>query len=86
VADAAARVGDVAGVAGYDVEMKLRHGLAGGGAVVEAEVEGVGRGIEVRGQVLLRPDDPDEEAGFLGIGKLLEPGDGPARDDEGVAG
>jgi hypothetical protein len=26
------------------VEVELRHGLAGGGAVVEAEIEGIGRG------------------------------------------
>jgi hypothetical protein len=47
VADAAAGVGNVAGVARDDVEMELGHGLAGGGAVVEAEVEGIGRGGEV---------------------------------------
>ena len=55
MADAAAWVGDVAGVAGNDVEMKLGPSLASSGAVVEAEVEGVGGGGEVRSQVLLGP-------------------------------
>jgi hypothetical protein len=41
MADAAAWIGDVAGVAGDDVEMELGDGLAGGGAVVKAEVESV---------------------------------------------
>jgi hypothetical protein len=45
--------------------VELEHGLAGGRAIVEAEVEGVWRGGEVRGQVLLRPVDPDQEAGLL---------------------
>jgi len=53
VADAAAGVGDVADVARDRVEVELRHGLAGGGAVVEAEVEGVGGGGELGSQVLL---------------------------------
>ena len=42
VADAAAGVGDVAGVAGGDVEMDLRDGLPGRGSVVGVEAEGVG--------------------------------------------
>ena len=55
MADAAAGVRDVAGVARDDAEVELWHGLAGRGAVVEAEVEGVGGGGEVRSQVLLGP-------------------------------
>ena len=39
--DAVAGIGDVASVAGDDVEMELGDGLAGGGAVVKAEVESV---------------------------------------------
>ena len=48
-------VGDITCVAGDDVEMELGDGLARGRAVVEAEVEGVGRWSELRGQVLLGP-------------------------------
>ena len=44
MADAAAGGGDIAGVAGDDVEMELGDGLAGGWAIVEAEIEGVGGG------------------------------------------
>ena len=47
VADAVAGIRDVSCVAGDDVEMELRHGLAGGWAVVEAELEGVGRGSDL---------------------------------------
>ena len=86
MADAAAGIRDVAGVARDDVEMELRHRLAGGGAVVEAEVEGIWGGREFCAQLLLRPIDPDKEAGFLGAGELLEPGDGAAGDDEGIRG
>jgi len=55
MADAAAGVGDVAGVARDNMKVELRHGLAGGGAIVEAKIEGVGRWRELRGQVLLGP-------------------------------
>lgn len=79
-------VGDIACVAGDDVEMELGDGLAGSRAVVEAEVEGVGRWSELRGQVLLGPVDPDEKAGLFGGGQLLEPGDRAARDNESMAG
>ena len=51
MADAAARVGDVARVAGDDVEAEVGHGLAGGGAVVETEFESVGLGSQLGGQV-----------------------------------
>ena len=54
--------------------------------IIEAEVEGVGRGDEVRCQVLLGPINPHEEAGLFGAGQLLEPGDRAARDYQGVAG
>jgi len=64
--DAAAGIGHVAGVARDDVEMELHHGLAGGRAVIQAEVEGVGRGAEVRGEVLLRPINPGDKASLLG--------------------
>lgn len=47
VANAAAWVRDVAGVAWDDVKMKLRNGLAGGGAVIEPDVEGVGSGRQL---------------------------------------
>lgn len=85
MAEAAAGIGDVAGVARDDVEMELRHGLACGGAIIEAEIEGVGRGGQVRGQMLLGPVDPDEETGLFGAGQLLEPGDGPAGNNQRVA-
>ena len=58
VADAAAGVGDVAGVARDDLELELGHGLAGVGAVVQVEVEGVGCLAQIRGQVLWGPVDP----------------------------
>ena len=85
MADAAAGVGDVAGVARDDMEVKLRHGLAGSGAVVETEVESVGRRAEVRSQVLLRPINPDQEPCLVGAGQVLETGHRPAGNDEGVA-
>ena len=66
MSDAAAGIGHVAGVTRDDVEMELHHGLAGGGAVIQAEVEGVGRGAEVRGEVLLRPINPGDKASLLG--------------------
>ena len=68
VTDAAAGVRNVPGVTWNDVEMELQHGLAGGGAIVEAEVEGVRRRAEVSLQVLLGPVDPDEETSFLRAG------------------
>lgn len=85
VADAAAGIGDVAGVARDDVEVELGHGLAGGEAIVEAEIESVGCGAEVRSQVLLRPVDPHEEPGLFDAGQVLEKGHGPAGDDQSMA-
>ena len=85
MADATAGVGDVAGVTRDYVEVELWHGLAGGWAIVEAEIEGVGHWSELRGQVLLRPVDPDKEAGLFGAGHVLEPGDWPAGNNECVA-
>jgi hypothetical protein len=38
----------------------------------------------VRGQVLLGPINPDQQAGLFGGGQLLEPGDGAAGDDQGM--
>jgi len=49
VADAAARVGDVIGVTRNHVEVELGDGLAGGGAVVDAEIEGVWWGPQCGG-------------------------------------
>ena len=43
VADAAAGVGHVAGVAGDQVDVEVEDGLAGGGADVDADVVAVGR-------------------------------------------
>lgn len=63
--DAAPGIGHVAGVPWDDMEMELGAGLAGGGAVVEVETEGVRRGGDVQGQVLLCPTIPGEEAGRL---------------------
>ena len=51
MADAAARVRDVTRVARDDVEVELEHGLAGGRAIVEAKIEGVGLGVQLGGQV-----------------------------------
>ncbi len=85
MADAATGIGDVAGVARDYVEVELRHCLAGGWAVVEAEVEGVGFRIQLGGQVLLGPVDPDEQAGFLGVGEFLEPSDWTAGNNQCVA-
>jgi hypothetical protein len=59
--------------------VQLGHGLTSSGPVVEAKVEGVGRGREGRGQMLLGPVDPYEEAGLLGVGQFLESGDGARR-------
>ena len=42
VAHAAARIGDVAGVARNYVDVQVRNGLAGGGAGVDADIEAVG--------------------------------------------
>jgi hypothetical protein len=47
VTDAATGVGNIPGVTWDDVEMELQHGLAGGRAVVEAEVETVGNRRQV---------------------------------------
>jgi hypothetical protein len=54
--------------------------------IVEAEIESVGCGAEVRSQVLLRPVDPHEERGLFGAGQVLEKGHGPAGDDQSMAG
>ena len=86
VTDSAAGIWDIACVAGDDVEMELRHGLAGGGAVVGTKVESVRWGRKVCGQVLSGPINPYEQTGFLGAGKFLKAGDGSARDNQGVAG
>jgi len=85
MADATAGIRDVASVAGYNVEVELRHGLARCGAIIEAEVETVGLGLEMQGQMFLSPADPNQEAGLFGAGQLLEPGRRAAGDDEGVA-
>ncbi len=66
------------------MEVELRHGLAGDGAIIQAEVESVGLRVQLGGQVLLGPVNPDEEAGLLRTGQLLESGDGPAGNNQRV--
>jgi hypothetical protein len=84
VANAAARVGDVAGVAGDDVDVEVKDRLARGGADVPADVEPVG-------PVLLQdlvPGDRDRGDQLLLLrGSGLPPGgDVAAGDEEGVPG
>jgi hypothetical protein len=81
VANAAPGVRYIARVSGNNVEVKLGNGLAGGEAVVEAEVEGVGCGVKVRRQVVLGPVYPYQKAGLFGAGQLLVAGDRTASDD-----
>ena len=69
----------------YSVSQVMGYGLAGGRTVVEAEIEGVRSGGEVRSQVLLGPVDPDKQACLFGAREVLEPGDGPAGNNECVA-
>ena len=84
-ADAAAGGGVVAGAARNQMEMAVEDGLAGGFAVVGAEIEaGDGRvgGLELGGEF------PGEAVGggpFVG-GEVTEGSDVAAGDDEGVAG
>ena len=70
MANAAARIGNIASVAWNDVEMKLGYGLAGGGAVVETEVKGVRRRCEGGAEVFLSPINPHQEA-VIGPHKLF---------------
>jgi hypothetical protein len=86
MADAAAGVRDVTGVAWDDVEVELRNGLAGGEAVVQAEVEGVGLRVQLGSEVLLDPVDPDEQSGFFRGSQLLKASRGPTSNDQCVAG
>jgi hypothetical protein len=79
VADAASRVWNVAGVPRDDVEVEVRHGLASGGAIVEAEVESVGCRAEVRSQVLLGPVNPDQEPGLFGASQVFAPSERVAK-------
>ena len=65
--------------------MGLGHGLAGGGAVVQAEVERVGSWRQRRSQVLLGPVDPNQQARLFGGGQLLESGDRSAGNNQRVA-
>jgi len=64
---------------------QLFQALAGGRAVVEAKVEAVRRRGQMRGQVLLGPINPGQQAGLLGARQILKSGHGAARDDERVA-
>lgn len=84
VADAAARIVDVAAVARDDVDVEVHHRLAGGRAGVQADVVAVGMKLAVE----LAFDDVDEvEDGGALLGGGGEPvGDDAAGDDECVAG
>jgi hypothetical protein len=82
--NAAARVWDVTGVAGDNVKMELRNRLAGIGAIVDAEIEGLGCGGESVGEFFLRPIYPDQEAGFFGASEVVVPADRAARNYESM--
>ena len=75
----------VAGAAGNQVQVAVEHGLAGGFAVVGAEVEagdgGVG-GLEVGGEFLCQAVG----SGPFFRDEVAERGDVPAGDDQRVAG
>jgi len=79
-------VGNVTSEARDNVEMELRHGVAGGWAVIETEVESVWSGRLKGGYVLLGPVDPDEKPGLFGASELLESGNRAADNNEGVTG
>ena len=81
---AAARVGDIAGKAGDEVQMEVHHGLAGRRACVDADVVAVGMefGIELG---LYRVDELEHRNLFLS--GCIEPGrDKSPRYDKRVAG
>jgi len=82
--DATTRVRDVAGITRDHMEMELEHGLAGSGAIIEAEVEGVRRRAQIDGQELLCPVNPNEKSCLFGGGEVVEPSDWPAGDNQGV--
>ena len=70
MADAAARVGDVAGVAGDDVDVQVQDRLARGLARVETDVVAVGAKLRVERGF----DDIDErEDGVLLVARRVEP-------------
>ena len=82
VPHAAPRIGHVAGVARDHVDMHMRHGLAGGGATVEADVIAIGLGIEPLVQELLHVADEVHERRLLFARALEERRHHPPRDHE----
>src|SRR5512139_729900 len=78
----AARVFLVAAVAGNQVDVQVRHGLAAGLAVVDADVVAVRLVVLV--EDLLGVRQRLEQRGLLGFGGLEQGGDVAARDDDGV--
>ena len=83
-ADAAAGRGVVAGPSGDKVQMAVKNGLAGRGAVIRAEVKagnsGIG-GLKISGDHLRQPVGGGP---FVG-GEVAEGGDMAAGNDEGMA-
>ena len=59
VADAAARIGNIACIARNDVEMELGNRLTGGSPVVEAEIETVRSRRQCLAQMFSAPVDPE---------------------------
>jgi hypothetical protein len=64
--------------------MQLEHGLAGGWAIIQAQVESVRRRAQFLVQVRFRPIDPNKEASLLGRGEFVEPGNRAPGDNQGV--
>lgn len=85
-ADTAAWVGDIAVVTRDDVDVELSDRLAGGGAVVQADVEAVRCWGEGGSEVPDAPVDPGHQAGPFVGGQFAEAFHGAFRDDEGMAG
>lgn len=84
MADATSGIGDVAGVAWDYVEMQLGDGLAGGWAIVKAEIKSVGLSFENGLQMLHPPIHPVEQSKLFFLRKLVKAGNEAFDDDEGM--
>ena len=82
VAHAAARIGHVAGIARDHVDVHVRHGLAGGGATVEADVVAVGLRVEPLVEEPLHLGDERHKRPLLFLRALEERRHDPLRDHE----